>query len=509
MAPRARVRRTALASGAALLLPLGVAQAAPPPDPAGTPGARGIGDPYYPDYGNGGYDVDHYGIRVSYVPRTDRLSGTTRIRAHATQDLSRFNLDFVLPVSSVRVDDRRATYTQGRHELVVTPQRAVPAGEPMTVEVTYSGVPSKIRSEGIKPWIRTDDGVAAVGEPEIAAWWFPANDHPRDKATYDVRVAVAKGLEAVGNGVLVSKQTRRAKRTWHWRESKPMASYLAFFVVGQLDITRARVDGLPVVTAVASNGGREGRYAAAALRQTPRILRFQSRHFGPYPFDAMGGVAPAADFGFALENQTRPVYTRGFWSSGPNLYVVVHELAHQWYGDSVSVESWRDIWLNEGFATFATWLWSEKHDDGTAEHLFRQYWRWYPRHDPMWQVTIGDPGAHHEFDGAVYDRGAMTLQALRTRIGDPAFSTVLKSWAADHRYGHGSVPELIALAEQVSGADLGSFFDAWLYTGQRPAPTEENGFPPDFRARSSRVGVPASWERIRRTNALLASLERR
>jgi aminopeptidase N len=312
--------------------------------------------------------------------------------------------------------------------------------------------------------------------------------------------------------VMVSKRAAHGKTTWHWREAKPMATYLAFFVVGQFDIDRSRVDGLPVITAVASHGGREGRYAAADLRKTPKILRFEARQFGPYPFDAMGGVAPAADFGFALENQTRPVYTRGFWSDGPNIYVVVHELAHQWYGDSVSVENWRDIWLNEGFASFAAWLWSEKHGDGTAKQLFKQTWNSYPRGNKMWKVEIGDPGAHNEFNGAVYDRGAMTLQALRTRIGGDAFFTVLRTWAADHQYGNGSILEFIELAETVSGADLASFFENWLYTGRRPAVTEKNGFPAGFDPRAgaaARGAVPASWQQIRHTNDLLAGLERR
>lgn len=508
MGSRARVRRTALMGVVALLLPLGAAQAATS-EQVDTTGARGIGDPYYADYGNGGYDVDHYDIRVSYVPRTDRLAGTTRIRAHAIQDLTRFNLDFVLPVSSVRVNGQRATYTQGRHELVVTPRRALSDGDAMKVEVTYRGVPSTIRSDGIKPWIRTDDGVAAVGEPEIAAWWFPGNDHPRDKATYDVRVKVARSLEALGNGVLVSTAAHGRTRTWHWREATPMASYLAFFVVGQFDITRSRADGLPVITAVASDGGKEGRFAAADLKKTPKVIRFESRHFGDYPFDAMGGVAPAADFGFALENQTRPVYTRGFWRFGPNIYVIVHELAHQWYGDSVSVDNWRDIWLNEGFATFAEWLWSEKHRDGSAADHFDMTWQSYPRRSDFWKVTIGDPGAHNEFNGAVYDRGAMTLQALRTRIGNPSFSALLKDWAAQHRYANASIPEFIALAEEISGQDLTSFFDAWLYTAHRPAATEANGFPADFGARSARVTRPDSWSQIRHTRALLARLEAR
>ncbi|GAA1139709.1 M1 family metallopeptidase [Nocardioides aquiterrae] len=508
MTTRARVRRTALAVGAALLLPLGVAQAAPAGD---TQGARGIGDPYYPDYGNGGYDVDHYGIHISYRPSSDRVAGRTRITAHATQDLSRFNLDFVLPVSSVQVNGRRASYDQGRHELVVTPRRPLATGEPMTVVVRYAGVPSTITSDGAKPWIRTADGAAAVGEPEIAAWWYPANDHPRDKATYDVSVTVAKDLEVLGNGRLVSRDVRHGKRTWHWRETRPMAPYLAFFVAGQFDITRSRADGLPVITAVASHGGPEGRYAAADLKRTPQVIRFESRLWGPYPFDAMGGVAPAADFGFALENQTRPVYTRGFWSKGPNIYVVVHELAHQWYGDSVSVHNWRDIWLNEGFATFTAWLWSEKHHEGSAKQLFHQSWRTFPSDDPFWKVKVGNPGAHNEFNGAVYVRGAMALQALRTRIGNAAFMTVMRTWAAEHQYGNGTVRQYIALAESVSGADLTSFFDAWLYTGRRPAPTEANGFPPDFQARSSaaRVAVPASWAKIRHTQALLARAEAR
>ncbi|WP_395692124.1 M1 family metallopeptidase [Nocardioides sp.] len=509
MALPARVRRTALAVGAALLLPLGVAQAAPP---GGTPGSPGIGDPYYADYGNGGYDVDHYSIHVAYDPASDRLVGHTRIRAHSTQALSRFDLDFVLPVATVRVDGQRASFTQGEHELVVRPRKAIRAGKAMTVDVTYAGVPSTIISDGIRPWIRTPDGVAAVGEPEIAAWWYPANDHPRDKATYDVSVTVAKDLEALGNGVLVSNTVKRGMRTWHWREAKPMAPYLAFFVVGQFDITSSVTDdGLPVVTAVASNGGSEGEYAAADLARTPEVIDFESQQFGPYPFDAIGGVAPAADFGFALENQTRPVYTRGFWRNGPNIYVVVHENAHQWYGDSVSVRNWRDIWLNEGFASFAEWLWSEKHGEGTGAQLFQEYWDHYRDNTGFWSVTIGDPGAHNEFNGAVYDRGAMALQALRTRIGDPAFFTVMRTWAAKHRYGNGAVPQFIRLAERVSGEDLGSFFDAWLYTGQRPAPTEENGFPPDFTPRSTsyaRAHAPASWQQIQLTHRVLGSLER-
>lgn len=507
MPRRARTVTVGLATGAALALTTGLAAAAPP-----GVGAPGIGDPYYPDYGNGGYDVAHYDIGVTYDVPTDRLTGRTTITATATQTLQRFDLDLVLAARTVTVNGRKAAFRQRPHELVVTPARALAKGDPMTVTVTYAGVPSAISDDGISPWIRTADGAAAVGEPEIAAWWYPSNDHPRDKATFDVSVTTRKSLEVLGNGVLVSNAVKGANRTWHWRENRPMAPYLAFFVVGQFDITKGRTaNGMPVVTAVASNGGSEGRYAAADLARTPEIIDWEASHYGPYPFDALGGVAPAADFGFALENQTRPVYTRGFWSGGPNIYVVVHELAHQWYGDSVSVHDWKDIWLNEGFASFTEWLWSEEHGEGSAADIFAAYWDFYRDDAQFWTLPIGNPGAHHEFEGPVYDRGAMALQALRTRIGESAFSAVMRTWAYEHRYGNGTIAQFVELANGMSGQNLGSFFQAWLYARRAPAPTRSNGFPPGLRdgATARAVPTPASFATIRKATALLSAAERR
>ena len=497
----ALVRRLATAVVLALVVPAGAAQAVQAP--VGSPGSPGIGDPYYADYGNGGYDVDRYNIRISYDPRRDRVAGTTWVRAHATQDLSRFDLDFVLPVRSVHVNDQPASFRHRGHELVVTPRRALGTGEEMTVRVTYRGVPSRIRSHGVRAWHRTRDGVVAGGKPEGAAWWYPANDHPRDKATYDVRVKVPRGLEAVSNGVLASKRVRHGKRVWHWRQTEPMAPYLAFFVVGQLDISRARVGGHPVITAVPSRGGPGTRYAAAALARTPEVVAFGSRELGSYPFHATGGVVTVARAPFGMESQTRPVYSRGFWRDGPNVYGVVHEVAHQWFGDSVSVENWRDSWLAEGFASFFEWRWSETHRAGTGRQLFDAAWADHADDRSFWDVPIGDPGAHGESHLAVLDRGAMALQALRTRIGGPAFFSVLRQWTAAHRYGNASIDDFVALAEQESGEDLGSFFDAWLYAPERPSATRANGFPRDFDAHA-RTAPPRSWEDISRTHALLA-----
>lgn len=465
-----RVRRAAVTVAVGTLVAATAAYAAP------SPGARGIGDPYYPLYGNGGYDVSHYDIAVSYTPSNDRVVGTTTITATATQDLSRFDLDLALPASSVTVDGVAAGFRQGPHELVVTPARPVRNGRPLTVVVQYAGIPSQTSVDGLDPWVRTADGAVAVGEPEIAAWWFPSNDHPRDKATFDIAVTVPTGVEALSNGVLRSKTTSGTTDTWSWRESSPMATYLAFMAVGQFDVrSGTSATGLPWVTAVAANGGAEGRYAAADLARSPEVVDWHAKQWGPYPFDVTGGVAPAADFGFALENQTRPVYTRGFWSSGSNIYVVVHELAHQWYGDSVSVTNWKDIWLNEGFATFAEWRWSETHGEGTAQQLLRASYDGIPAGDSFWTLPIGNPGAHREFSGAVYTRGAMTLQALRNRVGDPAFFQIMREWARQHAYVNGQVSQFISLAEQLSGQDLDGFFQAWLYAPKKPAPTSANG----------------------------------
>ena len=170
--------------------------------------------------------------------------------------------------------------------------------------------------------------------------------------------------------------------------------------------------------------------------------------------------------------------------------MVAHELAHQWTGDSLSVAKWRETWLNEGFATYLQWLWSAHHGDGTVQEFFDADAS-IPADDPFWQLVIGDPGPDHFFDGPVYDRGAMTLHALRHRIGDADFFHLLKRWTALHAGGNVSTAQFIALAQQVSGKNLGGFFKTWLYTPSKPA-----GLPETAAKRSATV-VPTPEARIR------------
>src|SRR4051794_7182602 len=404
-----------------------------------SPGAPGIGDPYYPAYGNGGYDVSHYDLRLQYQPATDELEGTATILAKTTQDLSRFDLDFLLDVSEVRVNGVKASFaTSGQHELEITPKTPLAKGTPITVVVRYSGVPSTKSAYGFSTWHRTPDGAVAADEPESAWWWFPSNDHPLDKATYDLAVTVPEGLQTISNGEPRGARTANGWTTYRWHEPKPQATYLTTLAMGRFEVHQARTkSGVPVITAYSPDVAPALLTAAkASVETTPEVIDWESTVFGPYPFTSAGGYVPNVTSHFSLEEQTRVFYSPAAFSTGVRPYLIVHENAHQWFGDSVSLSTWRDIWLNEGFATYAEWLWSEKTGQGTAAEVAKRTYDSYPADDPFWQVKAGDPGpGEHQFDDAVYDRGAMTLQALRATVGDARFFTILRAWAALHRYG--------------------------------------------------------------------------
>jgi aminopeptidase N len=493
------VRRLLVAT---LATALTLAGGALPAQAAPAPGGAGLGDEYFPDYGNGGYDVSHYDIRLRYYPDDDRLTGTTTILATAEQDLSSFHLDFILDVASVKVNNRPATFSrEGDHELVVTPARSVTRGQAMTVVVQYSGVPSNKVAAGFTAWVRTPDGALAVGEPEEAWWWFPSNDHPSDKATFDVSVAVPDGVEVISNGVMPRNPVREILgwTRWSWRSIHPQATYLAFLAIGQYEITRdTAADGQQVINAYSDLLTPDFEDAAkASVERTAEVIDWESSVFGPYAFEARGGVvAPPGTLGFALETQTRPVYSSGFFRSGSNMSVIVHENAHQWFGDTVSVDQWKEIWLNEGFASYAEWLWSEEQGEGTAQEIFDYLYATEPA--DFWTVAPAEPGPSEIFGNAVYDRGAMTLHQLRNTIGDQDFFELLRTWEAEHRYGNGNTAEFTALAEKISGQQLDDLFDAWLYTPAKPAVEGVSAL-----ARTAAPKAPKSLAKIQQTHDLL------
>jgi aminopeptidase N len=452
-------------------------------------GADGVGDPYYPLYGNGGYDVEHYLLQLTYDPATDVLVGEATIVARATTNLCRFNLDFQgMTVRSVAVDGRPAAWTRSAdHELTLAPQQRLKNGRLFTTVVRYDGVPRTQFDLDNDPygWIHTDDGAVVAGEPEGAINWFPVNDHPLDKASFTFVVKVPAGLTVVGNGWLLARATANNWTTWLWHAPEPMAPYLATVTLGRFNLRSYRTPGglqmydavdpdlytLPVDPQNASSP-TFGQIADGALARQGEILDFLAGLFGPYPFSSGGGVVDDTPLmRFALENQTRSNYTHQFFiNANAGESVVVHENAHQWFGDSVSVAEWQHIWLNEGFATYAEWLWSEAQGRATAQDYFNHYYNTlYPEADPFWAVTIGDPGTTDLFHRAVYRRGGMTLHALRGQVGDADFFRILRTWTARKAGGHGTTAEFIELAENISGQQLDELFQTWLFTPSRPA----------------------------------------
>jgi aminopeptidase N len=467
-----RARSTATCVAVTLVISLaGLAEAssASPPPYAGTVGGQGIGDPYFPLDGNGGYDVSHYAIADNYDIPTGHLVGTTTVTAVAQQDLTRFDLDTVLTIDSVQVDGADATFKTQPHELIVTPARKLSDGDQFEVVVTYHGDPNSISFDGEAPWNSDQLEVTAANEPHIAPWWFAANDHPTDKATYDITVSVPKGNQVISNGSLVSHKSVGTQATWHWQMDTPIASYLAFFAAGKFAMRSGVSHGLPYTIAVSRQLGDTGP-GLALLRKTPGVVAWLATQFGPYPFSSTGGVMTTSGQGFSLENASRPTYP-----GDVGLSTVVHELGHQWFGDDVSVHHWSDIWLNEGFASFAVWRYDETHGGEDAQHRLLRDYDAIGESDPFWDLTIGAPGAQHLFDDPVYTRGEMTLQALRHRIGDDDFFDVMRTWVADHGGANGSVKQFEKLSTRISGENLKGFFQAWLFTGAKPAKTKANG----------------------------------
>jgi aminopeptidase N len=450
----------------------------------GTPGAAGLGDPYFPLDGNGGYDVRHYDLDVRYDPDTDVLTGVATIESDATQDLSRFDLDLDgLEVRAITVDGEDATWTRDGQELVVTPGAAVLQGEQFTTVVSYDGVPRTLDDAfGVSGFMHTDDGAIVAGQPHGAATWFPANDHPRDDATVSVTATVPDGLEAVSNGVLEDSATQDGWTTWSWQAEEPMATDLVTLAIGQFDLNEHTDGDIRYWDALdpdlftldpdpVTEGPTVGEVAEASLARQPEIIDFLSQTFGSYPFRAAGGIVDdLPEFQFALETQTRPIYASAFFVDAVSGdLVVVHELTHQWTGDLLRLDAWQHVWLNEGFATYAEWLWLEREGLSTPQDEFDNVAAIAPAQ--FWQTTIGDPGAGTDelFQIAVYYRGAMTLQALRQAVGDEVFFRILDEWVATQSGDTVTTDEFVALAEKESGMELDDLFQTWLFTPEKPA----------------------------------------
>jgi aminopeptidase N len=438
--------------------------------------AHGLGDPYFPRLGNRGYDAQHYdlALRVAFQDADQVvLTSTVTVRAKAEQALGAFALDFQgFTIADVRVNGDIASYGRTDQKLLITPTTTLSPGSVFTATIRYGGLhisqslpytidqPTSRLPDTFLGWNRFPGGSFTFNVPGGASTWFPVNDHMRDKATYSFHITVDKPLVAAANGLLQGVDDQGSTRTYHWASATPMASYLATVNIG--DYVEERSTG-PFGVQLRNYFPRSFTPEQKnVFARTPEILRFLSERFGPYPGEAYGVVVANAEIEAfaAMEHHTLTLFSNDPLSLREHL--VVHELAHHWFGNSVSIDTWQDVWLKEGFATYAELLWIE-HTVGRAT-MDARIRRYYELPEQPWETypPLADPGLRQMFNQSVYVRGALTLHALRLQLGDERFFALVRAYVERYKDRTASTADFINLAEQVSGQQLDAFFDAWL-----------------------------------------------
>ncbi len=482
-----RLTTVAATATAAVLLASGPASAYGLPT-----GYEGSGDAYFPYAGNTGYDVSHYDLALDYTPPTDPdvleglLEGVATIDLTVgARSLDAFTLDLRgLDVRSVTVDGAtlkraksqnlagRGTYVlvqdDEKGELGIAPPKKLAAGKKIQVVVAYGGKTGRPVDDGgaLYGFVTTPDGALVANEPEGASTWYPVNDTPKDKATYSFRITVPEGKTAVANGLPVGKPvTAGGKTTWNWDAMNPMASYLTTASIGDYDLSyQTGPHGLPIVNAIDRKLTPENLVETkAALKLQPQMIAYFESLVGRYPFESYGAIVDDDSVDYALETQTRPVYSEVASES-----TVAHELAHQWFGNSVSPAVWKDIWLTEGWATYGEWSWGAHRGGPSVTQQFADA-KAYLDSDDRWALDITDPGRDDIFAGQVYLRGGAALQALRQTVGERPFQAGATLWLSTYKDQAATTDDFQAVFEKATGRDLTDFFDVWLRNPVKPA----------------------------------------
>lgn len=427
----------------------------------------GLDDDLFPDLGFSGIDVEHYDLELVYDPAQQRLSGQVGIDLTLTADRHEISLDLKGPeVSTVSVDGSEVGFETDENELRVPLGATYPVGSDMRLDIEYSVRPEPSLSPvGFSSgWFATRGGSYVLNEPDGARTWLPCNDHPSDKATFRFDLTVPSGVTAVANGALVEHVSEPMSERWVWLEDDPMATYLMLVLTGDYELVEGEgPNGLPLLSAVL----RSDRTALQPFLDSidEQIVFFES-HFGPFPLDRYGIAVTDSSGGMAMETQGRSLFSRddfiGVNSSLTQEMFLSHELAHQWFGNAVTPGQWSDIWLNESFATYAHWMWLE-HIGRTT--VAAEAGRALSSRAPY---SSADPSVDELFGFNSYEGGAVTLHALRQTLGDLVFFDILRQWVAGRSGTSVVTADFIAVAESVSGADLGAFFDEWLYADVLP-----------------------------------------
>ena len=445
-----------------------VADAAVDADASPPPGA-GAGDSFYPWLGNSGYDVIHYDLMLDVDPDANTIDGITTVRAVSTRELETVYLDLSgLEVATVTVNGTAADFSRERAELIVRPSTPVPAGAGFSVEVAYSGIPERIDDPGVPfidiGWFNQDGVIFTANEPSGSMSWFPSNNHPTDKATFTIAVTVPEHLTAASTGLLVEEAAADGRRTFTWQMNDPMATYLAAVYIGEFERhSQATRDGLIIRDYIPRSLTDNQRQATLeALSVTPGAIEFFEELLGPYPFDAYGTLVLPFSIGFAMENQTLSLH--GDRTLIP--LIIAHELAHQWFGNSVSPGDWSEIWLNEGFAHYLAFLYLADyggHDIGALMDNELQAARGASA------VPPGSVTVEQLFDfPSVYQRSTLTLHALHRHLGDETFFEIVRQHYRQSAGGSATTPDFLAIVAQHGGPEAVALLASWLYSPEIP-----------------------------------------
>lgn len=427
-------------------------------------------DPYVPRHGEKSFDVLHYELALSYRVEGNRLDGDATLTCRVLEEAEALRLDlYGLQVQKVFVDGRSQRFTQLRGKLTV--KHPLHPGEDVTVRVKYSGKPRPISSRalGSAGWEELEDGVIVAAQPHGAPTWFPCNDRPDNKATYALSVAAPPGYTVAVAGELQGKRRTGNAVTWCYDQTVPMATYLATIQIGRYQLIEQ--PGAPVPVRTYAPARHDAALLADSFGRQPAMLTFFAGLFGDYPFESYTAVITEDELEIPLESQGLSTFGSNFvdtdWES---MRLIAHELSHQWFGNSVTLARWQDIWLHEGFACYCEWLWAEESGASTVQAEVERH------HEllaglPQDDLQLADPGPELMFDDRVYKRGALTVHALRLRVGEERFFEIVRSWVQEHRGGTVTTEMFLEHGSQMAGEDLGALFESWLYeTALPPCP---------------------------------------
>jgi aminopeptidase N len=437
----------------------------------------GIGDPYVPTAGGWGYDVGSYAVDVRFDPASGRLEGRTTVTLTPRMDLATIHLDLALTATSVVSNGVSLSFSQTGTDLAISaptpPLGSFREGSAVSLVISYEGRPIDVRLGGEGAVYVREDETLIAGEPDSAPVWFPANEHPSDPATYTFTVSVPEGYQAICAGALLSHDVIAGRDVWRWAVTDETVTYATMLAAGHYDIAteQARIGDRTVSAVYAvSRLADEPARAMRWLRESPQAATTLTRWLGPYPIATIGGIVPGVDpWWGGLEISGRPIYHPQTVGSRAVLH---HELAHMWLGDTVTLQRWDDLFINESLTSYAEWLAEEADGRASVEARFTHLYD--TSKDSFWRQRLSDPGSGRQLFTRVYDRGAMAVHATRVAMGDAAFFPFFRAWAQQR--GPRSLELWRDQAQQASPVDLRPLFAAWLDGTEKVPPRPEYGF---------------------------------